>query len=97
MPRRSRLTVIAAALALGTPLAPAAVAQQPDSVPVSPQEATTEIALTELLNEMFRLGFIAEMHSIERVGDTYIVDVTTIDFERVQLQIDAISGTISQL
>ena len=86
-------TVAAAALALS---AGAAAAQQA-SVPVTQQEATTEIALTELLNELFQLGFVSELHSIQRNGPSYVVDVTTIDFERVQLEINAVTGTISQL
>ncbi|MCB9958575.1 MAG: hypothetical protein H6843_08245 [Rhodospirillaceae bacterium] len=89
-----------AAAALGISLvAPAlpVLAQQPDSVPVSPGEVTTEIALTELLNELFQMGFVSELNSIERVGSSYIVDVTTIDFERVRLELNAVTGTISQL
>ena len=89
-----------AAAALGITLAAPALpvlAQQPESVPVAPAEATTEIALTELLNELFQMGFVSELNSIERVGSSYIVDVTTIDFERVRLELNAVTGTISQL
>ena len=86
-----------AALAVSLALPVGLANAQQQSVPVTPTEAQTEIALTQLLNELFQLGFVAELHQIRRVGPSYIVDVTTIDFERVQLEINATTGTISQM
>ena len=91
---RSRLFCLATAISLL--FATQGHAQQPNSVPVTPEQATTEIALTSLLNQLFQLGIVSELHGIRREGDVYIADVTTIDFQRATLEINAITGQIVQ-
>ena len=91
----NRIACVLAGLALTLSVGTAA-AQVPASVPVTTEQAQTEIQLTELLNQLFQMGFISELHSIERVGDSYVAEITTVEFERMTLEIDARTGQISQ-
>ena len=90
--RNTLLTAAALACFVITPT----LAQIPDSVPVSPTEAAQEIELTQLLNQLFQLGFVHQLHSITRDGPAYVADITTIEYERITIRIDAVSGQITQ-
>ena len=90
-----RIVCVLAGLAF-TVSAGTAAAQVPTSVPVTPEQAQTEIQLTELLNQLFQMGFISELHSIRRVEDSYVAEITTVEFERMTLEIDARTGQIAQ-
>ena len=90
-----RNTLLTAAALACFAIAPA-MAQVPDSIPVSPTEAAQEIELTQLLNQLFELGFVHQLHSISREGPAYVADITTIEYERMTIRIDAVSGQITQ-
>ncbi len=53
-----------------------------------------ELTVTDLLNRLSGFGF-AQYRRIERIGDDYLVEVMTRDFEVKLLRVDARSGAIT--
>ncbi len=58
-------------------------------------QTPVELSLTELLNRLSGQGF-AQYRRIERVGDDYLVEVMTRDYQVVTLRVDARTGQITQ-
>ncbi|MGP1396891.1 MAG: hypothetical protein ACTS3R_15390 [Inquilinaceae bacterium] len=85
---------LAVALALG--VAPAAAQQQQTPPAATAGQEQTEVTLTELLNRLVQRGY-SRYRDIRRVGDTYVIDVTTRDFREITLEADAVTGEIREL
>ncbi len=80
----------AAALAAGS-----AAAQVDDrlSMPATPDQVETEMAVTDMLNALAGMGF-AEYRSIRRDGDVYVVEVMTRDLQIREIELDPRTGAI---
>lgn len=86
---------LAVALALGVAPVLAQAQQQTPPATTAGQEQT-EVTLTELLNRLAQRGY-SRYRDIRRVGDTYVIDVTTRDFREITLEADAVTGEIREL